>query len=94
MLRLERLCRSWNRASLATRFGLAGGLVLLVFALLVGSLVAQRIQQIVVRNTATAAALYMDSFLHLRPRIGVLLNIDSDHLDYFTSTRWPSAPEA
>ena len=64
MLRLERLCRSWNRASLATRFGLAGGLVLLVFALLVGSLVAQRIQQIVVRNTATAAALYMDSFLH------------------------------
>ena len=25
----------------------------------------------------------MDSFLHLRPRIGVLLNIDSDHLDYF-----------
>lgn len=64
MSRLERLHRSWNTASLATRFGLAGGLVLLVFALLVGTLTAQRIQRIVVRNTATAAALYMDSFLH------------------------------
>lgn len=31
----------------------------------------------------TEACEYMDSFLHLRPRIGVLLNIDSDHLDYF-----------
>ena len=56
--------RFWNTATLATRFGLAGGLVLLVFSLLVGGLMAQRIQQIVVRNTATAAALYMDSFLH------------------------------
>lgn len=64
MSRLERVRRSWNRASLATRFGLAGGLVLLVFAFLVGTLTAQRIQQIVVRNTATAAALYMDSFLN------------------------------
>lgn len=26
---------------------------------------------------------YMDSFLELRPSIGVILNIDSDHLDYF-----------
>ena len=26
---------------------------------------------------------YMDSFLELRPNIGVILNIDSDHLDYF-----------
>lgn len=64
MAGLERIGRAWARASLATRFGLAGGLVLLVFGLLVGSLVAQRIQQVVVRNTATAAALYMDSFLH------------------------------
>ena len=31
----------------------------------------------------TEACEYMDSFLHLRPRIGVVLNIDSDHLDYF-----------
>ena len=31
----------------------------------------------------TEACEYMDSFLQLHPSIGVLLNIDSDHLDYF-----------
>lgn len=31
----------------------------------------------------TEACEYMDSFLQLRPNIGVILNIDSDHLDYF-----------
>ena len=31
----------------------------------------------------TEACEYMDSFLNLRPSIGVILNIDSDHLDYF-----------
>lgn len=31
----------------------------------------------------TEACEYMDSFLSLRPTIGVVLNIDSDHLDYF-----------
>ncbi len=31
----------------------------------------------------TEACEYMDSFLSLRPRIEVILNIDSDHLDYF-----------
>lgn len=31
----------------------------------------------------TEACEYMDSFLSLRPKIGIVLNIDSDHLDYF-----------
>ena len=31
----------------------------------------------------TEACEYRDSFLQLRPRIEVILNIDSDHLDYF-----------
>jgi UDP-N-acetylmuramate--alanine ligase len=31
----------------------------------------------------TEACEYMDSFLSLRPNLGVILNIDSDHLDYF-----------
>lgn len=31
----------------------------------------------------TEACEYMDSFLSLRPKIEVILNIDSDHLDYF-----------
>ena len=35
------------------------------------------------RYFVTEACEYMDSFLQLRPTIGVVLNIDSDHLDYF-----------
>jgi UDP-N-acetylmuramate--alanine ligase len=31
----------------------------------------------------TEACEYMDSFLELKPRIEIILNIDSDHLDYF-----------
>lgn len=31
----------------------------------------------------TEACEYVDSFLSLRPRIEIILNIDSDHLDYF-----------
>ena len=31
----------------------------------------------------TEACEYMDSFLTLRPKIEIILNIDSDHLDYF-----------
>lgn len=31
----------------------------------------------------TEACEYMDSFLQLRPRVEIILNIDSDHLDYF-----------
>ncbi|MCQ2551242.1 MAG: UDP-N-acetylmuramate--L-alanine ligase [Clostridia bacterium] len=31
----------------------------------------------------TEACEYMDSFLNLKPQIEVILNIDSDHLDYF-----------
>lgn len=31
----------------------------------------------------TEACEYMDSFLSLRPKIEIILNIDSDHLDYF-----------
>ncbi|MDD2302770.1 MAG: UDP-N-acetylmuramate--L-alanine ligase, partial [Eubacteriales bacterium] len=31
----------------------------------------------------TEACEYMDSFLNLKPRVEVILNIDSDHLDYF-----------
>ncbi|WP_169308869.1 LuxR C-terminal-related transcriptional regulator [Paracoccus gahaiensis] len=56
--------RFWTRASLATRFAVVGGLVLSVFMGLAGWLLTDHIRQVVVRNTATAAALYMDSFLH------------------------------
>ena len=35
------------------------------------------------RYFVTEACEYMDSFLSLRPKIEIILNIDSDHLDYF-----------
>src|SRR5699024_5274850 len=31
----------------------------------------------------TEACEYMDSFLNLKPKIEIILDIDSDHLDYF-----------
>lgn len=35
------------------------------------------------QNFVTEACEYMDSFLSLKPKIEIILNIDSDHLDYF-----------
>lgn len=35
------------------------------------------------QHFVTEACEYMDSFLSLKPRIEIILNIDSDHLDYF-----------
>ncbi|MCQ4637061.1 UDP-N-acetylmuramate--L-alanine ligase [Anaerovorax odorimutans] len=35
------------------------------------------------QHFVTEACEYMDSFLSLRPKIEIILNIDSDHLDYF-----------
>ena len=35
------------------------------------------------RYFITEACEYMDSFLSLKPKIEIILNIDSDHLDYF-----------
>ncbi|MFQ6753818.1 histidine kinase [Cereibacter sphaeroides] len=57
------IVRRWRHLSLAARFGLAGGVVLAVASLLVGLLVSARIEASVVRNTATATALYMESFI-------------------------------
>lgn len=60
---LRALHRRWRHWSLATRFGLAGGVVLVAAALMVGALVSARIRDSVVRNTAIATALYMESFI-------------------------------
>ncbi len=49
--------------SLAAQFALAGGVVILAAALIVGSVVAGRIEEVVVRNTANATALYMENFV-------------------------------
>lgn len=55
--------RTWSDLSLAGQFALAGGLVMLLAAAAVGFWVAQRIEDAVVRNTANATALYMESFI-------------------------------
>ena len=57
------LHKSWQTLSLASRFAIAGGAVLLASALIIGSLVTSRIEAAVVRNTANATAQYMDSFI-------------------------------
>lgn len=53
----------WSGRSLATRYALASGVVLALAALAIGAWVADRIEQSVVRNTANATALYMESVI-------------------------------
>ena len=53
----------WAGMSLAGQFAITGGVVVLVAALVVGSFVANRIEEVVVRNTANATALYMESLI-------------------------------
>ncbi len=53
----------WAGWSLATRFAVAGGIVMVLAALVVGYIVSNRIREVVVRNSANATALYMESFI-------------------------------
>lgn len=53
----------WEKLSLARQFALAGGTVMLVAVLAVGLWVSRRIEDVTVRNTANATALYMESFV-------------------------------
>ena len=55
--------KGWADLSLASQFALAGGVVMLLATVLVGFWVAARIEDVVVRNTANATALYMESFI-------------------------------
>ena len=54
---------TWSNLSLARQFGLAGGVIMLLAMLGVGSWVSTRIERVVVSNTANATALYMESFI-------------------------------
>lgn len=51
------------RLTLARQFLLAGGAVVLLAALLIGAAVSARIEKVVVRSSAVATALYLESFL-------------------------------
>lgn len=54
---------SWRSLSLAAQFAIAGGCVMLLSMALVGRLVANRIEDSVVRNTALSSAQYIDSII-------------------------------
>ena len=54
--------------------------------ILVGGILSEFKSNVKVGNSeyfVTEACEYMDSFLQLRPWVEIILNIDSDHLDYF-----------
>jgi signal transduction histidine kinase len=53
----------WEGLSLATRFAWASGVVLVAATVAIGSFVVSRIEDSVVRNSANATAIYMESFL-------------------------------
>ena len=53
----------WSDLSLAGQFALAGGLIVLLAAIVIALWVSRRIEDAVVRNTANATALYMESFI-------------------------------
>lgn len=55
--------RGWTGLSLAAQFAFAGSLVFLGAAIAVGLLVAERIERVVVQNTAHATAFYMESIV-------------------------------
>ncbi|MBD9528352.1 sensor histidine kinase [Paracoccus sp. PAR01] len=54
---------SWKGATLATRYALASGIVLILAALLISSFITRRIEANVVSNSANSTALFMDSVL-------------------------------
>lgn len=54
---------AWSRLSLAGQFAVAGGIVMAVAAIFGGFFISGRIEETIVRNTANATALYMESFV-------------------------------
>ncbi|WP_210529237.1 sensor histidine kinase [Rubellimicrobium arenae] len=57
------LSARWAGLSLATRFAAAAGVVLVLATLAIGAVVTARLEEAVVRNSANATALYMDSVI-------------------------------
>ena len=59
----SRVSNFWRQRSLAERFALTGGVVMLLGMAMIGSWVASRIEEGVTRNTANATALYVESVI-------------------------------
>ena len=53
----------WARLTLAQQFAWAGGVVMVLATVVVGLFVTARIEEVLVRNTGNATALYMESFV-------------------------------
>lgn len=53
----------WSKLSLAAQFAAAGGIVMAAAAIFGGFFISGRIEDAIVRNTANATALYMESFV-------------------------------
>jgi signal transduction histidine kinase len=62
-MKVSTATRRWSRLSLPRQFVLAGGIVMLVAMVLVGSWVSRRIEQAAVQNFALLAANYLESFI-------------------------------
>ena len=60
---LSSAIRQWSRLTLPRQFMLAGGVVMLVAMVVVGSWVSRRIEQAAVQNFAIIAANYLESFI-------------------------------
>lgn len=72
-----RLAERWARLSLSAQFALAGFLVLCVGMMVLGSWLAEKIEHAVTQNTASSAALYVESFI--APLVQELANSDQLH---------------
>jgi signal transduction histidine kinase len=57
------LIARWRALPLVVKFGTTGGIVMLVATLVIGNWITGRIQQSVVDSNASAAALYVESFI-------------------------------
>ena len=59
----DSLAARWSRLSLATRFAVASGVVLVLATLAIGAVLTARLEDAVTRNSANATALYIDSVI-------------------------------
>jgi signal transduction histidine kinase len=62
-MQMGRMAARWGDLSLSQRFAATGGFVMLLAMAGIGWWVGERIERNVIDNTATATALYMDSFI-------------------------------
>ncbi|WP_433988789.1 sensor histidine kinase [Sulfitobacter sp. TBRI5] len=62
-MKVSTMSRHWRRLTLPSQFVLAGGAVMLVAMILVGSWVSRRIEHAAVQNFAILAANYVESFI-------------------------------